>query len=154
MINTRTTRSAFALLLLWAVRTEAQKTAPIDQSVVAHELLTGDPFERGRALTSVRQIAPEKVSPELRAALITALERENALVTQVRSRREAGQVVPDLANPELGAGLAHVVSAFRDSRAIHGLAGALGSSPPASSALAAFGEPAAAAVLSVLETTT
>src|SRR5438105_2808411 len=152
MRNTALTTLAF--LLLFAAGAKTQNSPPIDQSEVARRLLTGDAVERGRALTRVRQIGPEKVNPQLRAALITALERENALVAQVRARRAAGEVVPDLENPELAAGLAHVVSAFRDLRAIPGLVGALGTSPPASSALAEFGEQAAPAVVSLLDTTT
>lgn len=154
MINRNTALTTLVFVLLFAARAKTQNPAPVDQSEVARRLLTGDASERGRALTRVRQIGPEKVNPQLRAALITALERENALVAQVRARRAAGEVVPDLENPELAAGLAHVVSAFRDPRAISGLVGALGSSPPASSALAEFGEPAATAVVSLLDTTT
>ncbi|HJQ52625.1 MAG TPA: hypothetical protein VJ825_02170 [Gemmatimonadaceae bacterium] len=85
---------------------------------------------------------------------MTALERENALVDNVRTRRAAGEKVVDSGNPELAAGLALVVSSLRDPAAIHALAGSLGSSPPAISALAEFGEAAAPAVLDVLETTT
>jgi hypothetical protein len=154
MNNRNTGLTTLAFLLLFAARAETQNPAQVDQSEVARRLLTGDAFERGRAVTRVRRIGPERVNPQLRGALITALERENTLVAQVRARRAAGEVVPDRGNPELAAGLAHLVSAFRDPRAIPGLAGALGSSPPASSALADFGEPAAPAVLSVLETTT
>lgn len=154
MINRNTALTALAFMLLFAARAETQNPAPVDQSEVARQLLTGDAVERGRALSRVRQIGPERVNPQLRGALISALERENTLVGQSRARRAAGEIVPRLGNPELAAGLAHVVSAFRDPRAIPGLAGALGSSPPASSALADFGEPAAPAVLLALETTT
>lgn len=153
-MNGKTALSAGALLLLFAARAETQNPATIDQPEVSRSLLTGDASARGRALTLVRQIGPQKVSPQLRAALITALERENGRVAKVRARRAAGEAVPDLENPELAAGLAHVVSAFRDPRSIPGLVGALGSSPPASSALAEFGEAAAPAVVSLLDTTT
>ena len=125
-----------------------------EQSEVAHQLVAGDISETGRALSRVRKIGPDKVGPELRAALMTALERENALVDNVRTRRAAGEKVVDSGNPELAAGLALVVSSLRDPAAIHALAGSLGSSPPAISALAEFGEAAAPAVLDVLETTT
>jgi len=154
MINRNSALTALALLLLFAARAETQNAAPDDQSEVARRLLTGDVSERAGALGRVRQIGPEKVNPQLRAALITALERENALVAQFRARRAAGEVVPRLGNGELLAGLAFVVSAFRDPRAIPGLAGAHGYSPAASAALADFGEPAAPAVLAVLATTT
>ena len=146
--------TALAFLLLFAARAETQNPAPVDQSELARRLLTGDVGVRAGALGRVRQIGPEQVNPQLRAALITALERENTLVEQSPARRAAGEVVPRPGNGELVAGLAFVLSAFRDPRAIPGLAGALGSSPAAASALADFGEPAAAAVLSVLETTT
>jgi hypothetical protein len=154
MINGRPSLFAVAtLLLLSATTVGAQESSRVDQAEVAQRLLAGDPSERGRALSRVRETGPENLTPQLRAALMTALEQENARVAQVRARRAAGQVVPDLENPELAAGLAHIVSAFRDSRSIPGLAGALGSSPPAASALAEFGEAAAPAVLGVLETT-
>jgi hypothetical protein len=154
MINRNTTLTALAFLLLFAAGAETQTLAPVDQSELARRLLTGDVGVRAGALGRVRQIGPEKVNPQLRAALIAALERENTLVEQSRARRAAGEVVRSLGNGELVAGLAFVLSAFRDPRAIPGLAGALGSSPAAAAALADFGDPAAPAVLSVLETTT
>lgn len=145
---------AFTLLVVLAATVEAQTPARIDQSELARRLLTGDGSERGGALARVRQMRPENVTPQLRSALITALEQESRLLAGFLAGRARGQGVPDPGNPELIAGLAHVVAAFRDPRSIPGLAGALGSSPPAMSALAEFGELAAPAVLQVVETTT
>jgi hypothetical protein len=93
----------------------------------------------------VRQMGPDGVSPELRAALITALEREGELSAR-QLRGEIGQYE----NMELLAGLAQLVAGFRDPRAIPALVGALSDSPPAGDALAEFGERAVPAVLGVV----
>lgn len=154
MIQQHLALPAFALLIALAARSEAQVTPPpIDQEEVARRLLTGNGSERGRALVSVLRIGRENVTPQLRSALITALEREGRLVAEILAHRARGAVVPNGENPELIAGLAKVVATFRDRRVIPALAGALGSSPQAIHALAEFGEPAAPAVFQVLENT-
>jgi hypothetical protein len=144
---------ALALFVVFAASVEAQPRARIDQSEVARQLLTGNGFERGSALVSVRRLGPENVTPRLRAALITALEREGRLVAQRRARRGRGEMVPDLENPELIGGLAQVVAAFRDPWAIRALTSALGNSPQAIHGLAEFGELAAPSVLQVVRST-
>jgi hypothetical protein len=77
--------------------------------------------------------------------LITALEEEGSLLAQARRGEITG-----LNNAELVSGLALVVAAFRDPRSIDALANALGTSPPATAALAEFGQRAVPAVLQVL----
>lgn len=114
----------------------------ISQSELAQQMIRGDSNERSRAFEMARAIDVQSINPELRAALITGLEREGRLHAQ----RRRGEVV-SLENPELIAGLALLVSEFRESRSIPALVGALGSSPPAVYALADFGEPAARPVL-------
>jgi hypothetical protein len=153
MIQRRLALLAFALLIVLTAVSEAQTPTQIDQSEVARRLLTGNGSERGRALVSVQQIGRKNLTPQLRAALITALEREGKLVAELLARRERGDWGTELENPEFIAQLAKVVATFRDPGVIPSLAGALGSSPQAINALAEFGEPAASAVLQVLENT-
>jgi hypothetical protein len=119
-----------------------------EQAELARKL-GADRMERGMVVARVRHMGPDAVSPELRVALIAALEQEGELSAR-RLRGEIGEYE----NMELIGGLAQLVAAFRDPRAIDALAGAMGESPPARDALAEFGERAVPAVLRVLEATT
>lgn len=135
--------TAVACIAAMAHGTELR--AQINQREIAQQLLEGGPAERAGALGRVRAIDVRSLSPELRSALLTALEREG----EVHARRRRGEV-GFLDNPDLLPGLTRVVVGFRDAGAIPGLVGALGSSPPAMHGLAGFGERAAPAVLDVL----
>jgi hypothetical protein len=139
---------ALLLLTIVAATAESQILDPQGQAELARRVLYGTRNDQGAVVGAVRQIGPERVTPELRAALITALDREGYLLAS-RLRKE----IPYFENGELVAWLAQLVAAFRDPRAIVALAGALGSSPPAIHALAEFGEAAAPAVLQVVERT-
>lgn len=122
--------------------------AQSSQGEIARQLLQGDGRERGKALVTSRSIGSRRIGPELRAALITGLEREGRLHAQ----RRRGEIGP-LENPELIAGLANLVLEFRDASSIPALAGSLGTAPPAIFALADFGESAAEPVMDVLRST-
>ena len=124
-----------------AVSVETQTS----QSQLAHQLVTGDAGERATVLAVVRQFEPQEIGNDLRAALITALEQEG---TRNAARRR-GELA-DLEHPELIAGLAHVVSSLGEEKAIPGLAGALGTSPPAIFALADFRENAVEYVIDAI----
>lgn len=127
---------------------QAQTSTRVSQNELARQLIQGNETERSTAFGMVRAIGTQRIDPNLRAALITALEREGSLNAQ----RRRGEIEFQK-NPELIAGLAHLVAEFRDPRSISALAGALGASPPAVFALADFGEPAAQPVLDVVTST-
>ncbi|MBA4158259.1 MAG: hypothetical protein H0X65_12385 [Gemmatimonadetes bacterium] len=129
-----------SLACLYAASAEAQA----GQSELTRQLLHGDRGEQLMAAEVARGIGGRNIDEKLRGALIEVLEREGRLDAQ-RRRGDIGF----LDNPELIARLALVVAELRDPRAIPALAGAVHTSPPAAKALAAFGEPAAAAVLEV-----
>jgi hypothetical protein len=122
--------------------------AQVNQSELARQLLRGSADEQRMSFEIARAMGAQRVAPELRAALATALEREGSL----RARRRHGEI-DFLENPELIAGLAQLVAEFRDPRSIPALAGAFGTSPPAVYALADFGEPAAESVLGMIMST-
>ncbi|HEU4748482.1 MAG TPA: hypothetical protein VFS56_08275 [Gemmatimonadaceae bacterium] len=121
MIRRHIVLRACALVIALAAKSEAQTTPSIDQAEVARRLLTGNGAERGHALVSVLRIGRANVTPRLRSALITALEREGRLVAEILAHRARGDIVPDLENPELIAGLAKVVATFREPRVIPAL---------------------------------
>jgi hypothetical protein len=115
-----------------------------DQRALALQLLQGPGAERSRALEAVRALGANSTGPELRAALITLLERNNRA-----ARRNEGLATVE--SPEFIAHVAHVVSQLEDPQAIPALAGALGTgSTLVRDALADFGEGAAPAVLAVV----
>lgn len=120
----------------------------ISQSELARRLVQGNANERTAAFGMARAIGSQRIDPNLRAALITALEREGRLNAQ----RRRGEIEFQM-YPELIAGLAELVAEFEDPRSIPALAGALGASPPAVFALADFGEPAGQPVLDVVTST-
>lgn len=119
-----------------------------DQHALAQQILQGAASERQRAFGQAQALEPRQMGPELRAALITLLDRNNKIVAEAAKRKEA---VAKLENPEFIAHVAHVVSELQDPQAIPALAGALGSgSTLVRDALADFGERAAPAVLAVV----
>lgn len=152
MIQHRIVLRTFVLLVALAVNAGAQTPGRIDQGEIARQLFAGGASERGAAVAAVRHIRAEDVGPHLRSALIAALEQEGRVIAQFRGERARG-VSHARGDPELIAGLAHIVSAFRDPRSIPALASALGTSPPATAALAEFGETAASDVINVLSNT-
>jgi len=149
----RSSSVAFSLVaLLWAAGTQpvsmrAQEV--LDQRVLATQLLGSDKAQRDRALAAIRGLEPARIGPELRGALIAALERENA---RTRIRHEAGERGETLEPREddFYGNVAEAVAALRDPRSIPALAGALGTGLLVVRALAAFGELAVPAVLAVV----
>lgn len=122
--------------------------AQVDQRALAQRIVGTNPTDQDNAVAQVLALGPQNAGPELRAALITLLDRNNRLVIQAVKRDEA---VETLVNPEFVAHVAHVVSQLEDPNAIPALAGALGTgSTLVRDALADFGERAAADVLRVV----
>lgn len=136
--------NALLLTMLWTTIGDAQQ----DQRAVARQLLQGSRVERSRALETAKSIGRTAMDADLRAALITVLERNNRTVAQALARKEPVSMFED---PEFVSQVAHVVSELGDPQAIPALAGALGTgSTLVRDALADFGERAAPAVLAVV----
>jgi len=126
----------------------AERARQVDQRALAQQLLGNSAADRAVAVQMALTLGAPNTGPELRAALITLLERNSTILEEARRRNVA---VANLENPEFIAHVAHVVSQLEDPRAIPALAGALDSgSTLVSDALADFGEQAAPAVLGVV----
>jgi hypothetical protein len=141
-----TIRYARVLLIAALVVTAMHaNAAQADQHMIAQELLGQ---ERNSAFEAALAIGPGNAGQELRLALITLLEKENRIVVAARRR---GVTVDTLDNPEFIAHVARFVAELKDPQTIPVLAGALesGSTAPMQT-LAAFGELAAPAILSVV----
>ena len=138
-----------ATICLASLCCAASLGAQVDQHALAHQLVHGDRAERSRAFEQARSLGPANTSAELRAALITLLDKNNRIVLDAAERK---QPVANLEDPEFIAAVAHVVSGLEDVRAIPALAGALGTSGSTlvRDALADFGEPASADVLRIV----
>src|SRR5207253_4535259 len=122
--------------------------AQADQDMIAQQLLGQDLRERNSAFEAALEIGPTKAGQELRLAFITLLERENRVLAESRRR---GVTLDTLENPEFIAHVARFVAELKDPQTIPALAGAFGSGSTAPMyALAAFGEQAASAILSVV----
>jgi len=136
------------ILLLVTVLCATMAEAQQDQRALARQLLQGSRAERSQALETTRGLGQGKMDPDLRAALITVLERNNRTVAEAVLRKEP---VATFEDPEFIAHVAHVVSQLEDPQAIPALAGALGSgSTLVRDALADFGERAVPAILVVV----
>ncbi|MGH7612977.1 MAG: hypothetical protein ACREMW_02905, partial [Gemmatimonadales bacterium] len=88
-----------------------------------------------------------QIGPELRAALIRALEREGQNHAQRYHADLRGEALEPLEDPEFIGRVSSVVAELRDPGAIPALVGALGTGPPVTRALVAFGEQAVPALL-------
>jgi hypothetical protein len=121
-----------------------------DQGVLAQQFVAGDVETRYRALEVVRRMAPESVSPDLRKALVAALERENAIRQQRYEADKRGELLTDQEAPELIFRISEVVIALRDPQTIPALARALGTGGRIILALADFGSDAVDAVAAVV----
>jgi hypothetical protein len=86
---------ALLVTVLHTARVESQSQP--DQLVLAQQLLQGDAGGRSDALENARVLGSEKTGPELRAAVITLLERNNKIVEQAR---RGGVAVASLEDPE------------------------------------------------------
>lgn len=121
---------------------------PVNERAIAQLLLAEDAKERLQGVAVARALGPAQTGPELRTALITALERENAVSRARAGAARRGEHLENR-NDEIYFEVAEVVVALRDPRAIPALAGALGTGMMVINALVAFGEQAVPAVLAV-----
>lgn len=132
------------LIVLWHV---GDVCAQVDQLAIAKGLLSTDVKQRMQALSMAQRIQVEDKVPELRAALMTALQREGDAHVARYHAGQLGQPLPPLEQPELIGALSREVAELRDPQAIPALTAALGTGFTVIRALAAFGEQAAPAVL-------
>jgi hypothetical protein len=149
-MDTRRQVVLLIIVLVAAALGSAVAHAQVDQSALAAQIRRANAKERSRALEQVRLLGPESTGPELRAALIAALEQEG----QLRGRRYhadlRGDRLEPLEDPEFVFRLSRVVAALRDPQAIPALTGALGSGAPVRRALVAFGEEAVPALVAAV----
>ncbi len=137
--------------------------AQMDQQALARTILGSDQRAAKLALDeATRALAPAEMGPELRAALIAVLERQNEVYLTYTKMMASG-VVDGIEDPnefppamqefwrEGYIFLVEAVIALRDPLAIPALAGAVGHGDRVARALAEFGEEAAPALLSVAE---
>jgi hypothetical protein len=131
--------------------------AQLDQQALARTILGDDGRAAQEALhEATRALAPAEMGPELRAALISALERENsryhgALRATFTGDSDHARELYEAFWGEDYLFLIEAVGALRDSKAIPALVTALGTGWMTIHAVAAFGEEAAHEVLSLAE---
>lgn len=125
--------------------------AQTDQREIAQRVLASNLGERNRAIDQAQAIEPMEIEPQLRAALIMALEREARLHREhaVSARYRAS--IPPLEDPEFVARVSRLVVALEDPATIPALASALAFGTNEARALARFGDRAADAVLGIAE---
>lgn len=142
-----------AFVLPHAAHAQANEDAwaPRQQAAIAGDLV-GDDMERvGRAVSVAERLGPERMSGEVRSALISLLERLNGEMDEARRQ---GIPTNEAVNVEWFMSVARVVASLEDPRAISGLAKVAnhGYTKPVAVALASFGERALPAVRDVIET--
>jgi len=142
--------ACFVTLVMCAVLAPVDRPALAqsepDERALAQQLLGTDRRARAAAFQAARTIGARAVGPELRAALIALLERQNRLVAEVTRR---GGIVADYEDPEFMAALARFVAELQDPAAIPVLAEAVDGGLPVIRALARFGERAVPALVAV-----
>ena len=137
--------------------------AQVDQQALARAIVGDDRRAAQEALDeATRALAPEEMGPELRAALIAALERQNQ-VYRASAEAAVARDASGFSPPELdrlgrefwGEGymfLQATVASLRDRETIPALTGALlGNWDPLARVLAGFGEDAAPSILLIAE---
>jgi hypothetical protein len=139
-----------AAVLLAMVLSPTSVRAQVDQLALAAKLRRGTVVERSRAVEAARVLGGHRMGPELRTALIEALERENRVHVRRYQAGRRGETLGPLDDPEFILRVSRVVADLQDPRAIPALAGALGTGSTVTEALVAFGEQAVPAVLAVV----
>ena len=124
--------------------------AQVDQRALTQQLVGESRAERAQALATAEVLGPASTGPELRRALMSALEQESRLQVERDRAARRGEILQELEDPELIGTAARVVAELRDPNAIPALASALGSGFAVIRALVEFGEQAAPAVLAAV----
>jgi hypothetical protein len=136
------------LLFIRLVDAQVDPGRKLDQRPLAQQLLSDDETARNEALLAARSIDRSKFGPELRAALITVLDKNNGMA---RAASQRGEAVERVLNPDFHARVCQTVTELRDPSTIPVLAGSLGACGwVIHRDLASFGEQAAPAVIAVV----
>ena len=124
----------------------ARQQAALAQDILSH----GDDGHRQRAVSVAERLGPERMSDEVRVALIELVEQ---LSDQQDIALAEGTPTNDVVNFEFFMHVVRVVASLDDPRAIPALArvGNYGFSRPAARGLASFGEQALPAILDVVD---
>ncbi len=149
MKTIRRTALYASVLLAVVVLHTSEVHGQADQQALARQLLVTDRQTKEEALRRIQQIRPGARAPQLRLALIEALEQENTLGRERREAMERGETLEPIRD-DIHGSVAEVVVALRDPRAIPALAGSVGHGLLVIRALVEFGEAAAPAVLEVV----
>jgi hypothetical protein len=142
------------LLVLASLPSGVQAQA--DQQALARQILEGDDRAASDAVGHAERMTREgeEVGPELRAALITALERQNRAYRKHSEMQHARRRDPEIERAFWGEGyiiLTRAVVRLRHPETIEALAGALTIGGPPARVLAEFGEEAAPVLLDIAE---
>jgi hypothetical protein len=131
-------------------RAHQQLLAQTDQHALAQQLLEGSAAERTVVVAVAEALGAENTGPELRAALVAALEREGRLLRERSQAARHGMALP-LEEPEFIAQASRAVAALHDPATIPALVDyALGTGGSPIDTLAAFGQQAAPAVVAAV----
>jgi hypothetical protein len=130
--------------------------AQTDHQALAQQILEGDDRAANHAVALAERLLREgeEVGPELRAALITALKRQNRAYRDHVGMIHAGRRDPEIERAFWGEGyisLTEAVIMLRHPETIEALAGALTIGEPPARYLAKFGEEAAPVLLAIAE---
>ena len=131
--------------------TQEPVLAERQQTELAREILGDDEDLRMRAVGIAQQLGSERMSDEVRFALITLLEQS----IDARDEGKAqGRVLSDIVDGEFYLRLARIVAHLNDPRAIPALTriGNTASSITAARGLASFGEQALPEIMAVIQT--
>lgn len=147
----RTLRFIVVIGCICALSAETWAQTP-DQRELARTIVDSysSVSDRIIALQHVGAIAPRDVGEEVRAALITALEREGQRLRQRANAISRGQTPELLDDPEYIFEFIRAVIPLQDPRAIPGLTGTLGTGLLSVRALVAFGDLAVSATVAVV----
>lgn len=128
-----------------AVLAERQQAA-LAQDILSHE----EDGRRQRAVSVAERLGPERISDDVRVALIELMEQ---LSDQQDIALAEGMPTNDVVNFEFFMHVARVVASLDDPRSIPALArvGNYGFSRPAAHGIASFGEQALPAILNVID---
>ena len=130
-----------------------RQPAPVDQARLAEYLVKGNPAQRSAVLAAVERIAPERIGPELRTALVGTLRAEGATQARNFESRRLGRGVQESMDPEVFAELARAVARLRDRGHIAPLAGVLSTGVWVSEvddALSGFGDDAVPTLVGIV----
>ncbi len=137
-----------AVLAIFALTVAlSARAAEPDQLALVRDLRSASHDVRNVAFRSLSLKDPSTLNDASRMALIDLLEKMNDVVAQVYAK---GTTVDTVENPEFMVEVADAVAALEDPRAIQELARIDFVSSKVASALAAFGAPGIAAVLTVV----